>query len=604
MYSSRQRVPKRTLSIFIFLLSAAVFIAGIQELHAAPGGRVLSGQTAPAGRVKTPAASGNEKQKAVLQTWEESLFLDSLPLEGEFVITGVKYVIDGITWPSALDKYLGMSFGMHFKTRRELEDYLVSRLRLLGDNRIFDSSFQIHASPGHSEAGAAEGKPSFSPVPVDIRVQVKDTWTALALPYPKYTKTEGLSLALRVKDYNFLGSMFPLTLSADYSPASTSFEAGLSFQLEPVVRGTGWKIGLNTSLRHSPAEGFLLHDSSASLSAAIPLPALGEDVHVQPKLSWTYTKSERKHRSESSIGIGRSWKRAFPVNLSASAIVGLIAPGSSPAPASREAFESVSTSPVKLFPYLGMAVDAGAAIPLLRLPSRSLLVLKPAARLLGAVDIADGSASESGLDLSLSLGYESVDRPGTLRKGSSFNGTVLWHPRFAPASPDQKADLVFSLETRYFHTFGKTAGLGFRVRAAWDAGLEFWGNANHREDVDFGTLLRGTGDGLYSDLAVIANLDFPVNFAQGRFFNRQGLSAELHLAPFLDAGIVRRTRGSAILIERDGLLSAGLEAVLHPRFAPSYTYRVSAGYDLAAILKGSEPSFDLLEIWAGIGLLY
>ncbi len=47
----------------------------------------------------------------------------------------------------------------------------------------------------------------------------------LAVPLLKYSSSDGISLALRYKDFNFLGTLEPLSISLDYYAQTGEAEA-------------------------------------------------------------------------------------------------------------------------------------------------------------------------------------------------------------------------------------------------------------------------------------------------------------------------------------------------------------------------------------------
>jgi hypothetical protein len=54
------------------------------------------------------------------------------------------------------------------------------------------------------------------PVPVDFLIHAKDAWNIFAFPEPKYDSNTGLSITLKARDWNFLGTMSPLELDLGY----------------------------------------------------------------------------------------------------------------------------------------------------------------------------------------------------------------------------------------------------------------------------------------------------------------------------------------------------------------------------------------------------
>ena len=114
--------------------------------------------------------------------------------------------------------------------------------------------------------------------------------------------------------------------------------------------------------------------------------------------------------------------------------------------------------------------------------------------------------------------------------------------------------------------------------------------------------MRGRKDTIYGDVAFIANLQFPINFAQGRFFTWPKLEAEVFAIPFIDAGYVRTSPSSPLWQLTDAIFCGGLDMVVFPVAARAYTYRLSVGYNLLDYIQTRALSLNQLEVWLGIGL--
>lgn len=124
-----------------------------------------------------------------------------------YEITEVEYAIDGRTREFALAGKLDIEEGTTFASREELEAYIVDkRQELLNQRELQDTStleYVVRPRDGRPDA-------------VVISVDAEDTFNVIALPYPRYDSNDGLLLGLRLRDYNFFGTMETLSVDLDY----------------------------------------------------------------------------------------------------------------------------------------------------------------------------------------------------------------------------------------------------------------------------------------------------------------------------------------------------------------------------------------------------
>ncbi len=118
-----------------------------------------------------------------------------------YQITDIQYEIDGRTREYVLDKTLDIRKDIVFDSVEQLELYCEFIRQNLNNQRVLQASSLTYelGNPNEQEI-----------IPVTLYITAEDTWNILPLPYPKYNSNTGFSLKLKVKDYNFFGSMEPL----------------------------------------------------------------------------------------------------------------------------------------------------------------------------------------------------------------------------------------------------------------------------------------------------------------------------------------------------------------------------------------------------------
>jgi hypothetical protein len=126
-----------------------------------------------------------------------------------YYIRSIKFEIDGWTRVFALLDILDMHEGQRINGAAALETLVRRKTQILHNQRVLQNEgCWIDYVTGEAEDGGL--------APVDFLVHVKDTWNIFAFPEPKYDSNTGLSITLKARDWNFLGTMSPLELDLGY----------------------------------------------------------------------------------------------------------------------------------------------------------------------------------------------------------------------------------------------------------------------------------------------------------------------------------------------------------------------------------------------------
>jgi hypothetical protein len=126
-----------------------------------------------------------------------------------YYIRSINFDIEGRTRVFALLDLLDIREGQRVNGRAALETLVRRKTQILHNQRVLqEEGCRIDYAVGEAEEGG--------PVPVDFLIAVKDAWNIFAFPEPKYDSNTGLSITLKARDWNFLGTMSPLELDLGY----------------------------------------------------------------------------------------------------------------------------------------------------------------------------------------------------------------------------------------------------------------------------------------------------------------------------------------------------------------------------------------------------
>ncbi len=143
--------------------------------------------------------------------------LDSdIPSEAGYFLSSVQWHIKGRTLPQVLSKKVDIVLGERWNSLEDVYKWVQEKEQLMLNERILDSA-NITITIG-------EGTADTPALPIELSIEVRDTWNIIALPKPKYSSADGLDLSLRFRDYNFLGLMEGLRVNLGYSLDSQAFE--------------------------------------------------------------------------------------------------------------------------------------------------------------------------------------------------------------------------------------------------------------------------------------------------------------------------------------------------------------------------------------------
>lgn len=482
-------------------------------------------------------------------------------------IASVEYEISGSFWKlkkAALEKELLLDTKKSFKDEEELSGYLKIKEQNLRDNRSIKESAQISYSLLAEENGI---------IPAAVTVRVENSKTFIAAPYPKYSSSKGFEAKIKMKDSNFLGSLYPLEGELSYLfPSSGSCEP---------------------------------QTFNAALSGGYVFPLKGG--FLSPWFSGQYTAKSTDDRYEKNSGFVSGGTEFL---LPATSIFSLKTGLSAGLVYDYEVPED--------FPYMSFSASAAAPILLAENEAAGKILFTP------KVAFTQNTAFHSAGGAFSLPEYEYLKSP-SVELGAEFSlGAVHWKENFRDGFSFSAGVSMQNCFYDFSQDFFSSVQAQFHKAFTW-SGISARGNflagrteqkIGRRENAALTDFVRGVGaqekETFYdTDLAFVLNLDFPVRifstisaFRKAREDKTERLlDFEIHASPFIDFAYARL--GAENSKTTDGILTAGLELICWPLSFRSIQLRASFGKDFSSKIfsAGGRPGSGY-ELTIGIGLFY
>ena len=463
--------------------------------------------------------------------------------EPAFIISEVRYQMDGRTRQWIAEDKIDLREGLTFASQEELDAFLARQTQLLVNERALQEA-EIAVDYRPAEDGEPQG--------VVVTVITEDTWNFFVLPYFKYDSNTGLLLSLRGRDFNFFGTLTELAVDLDYERTEDEenlYTIATKFDVPFQMFDRRWRLLWDQSIEFEADE--LDVDTSLGLGYNFDMLGLGwEAIYRQ---SYRYDTDDDEGDTD--------W---YTSRLS-----------------------------------LGTAIDTPVF-----LPGFGVVTYNP--ELYTETNYRPGGISEeregiiTGYDQALEAG--SYDWIGNYRNGqtielSNDNGYNITNDDW---------DIELEGRINVFRSLWQRGPQGW-PRAGVSASLNsFYLPTGADEDQDDAAEeARGIlNDEMNGDLGVFLNLDAvltvwtlePIFEAQvGAFFDTafvRDTRGDFYPSSDFDQ-------------ERDLRFGSGIEVVGFPLFARSLYIRGSLGFDLRKIAQGDSPlSGDVREIFIGLGHHY
>ena len=516
---------------------------------------------------------------------EESYYPEAVPIEVPeeyqvftenddtvYVIRDMEFNIDGRTRYWALITNGEFKEGEKIRGKGNFDKYLARKTQLLLNQRVLEKA-SIDYVLGESEEDGA--------VPVTLHVNVKDTFNLVILPYPKYDSNDGLSIILKMRDYNFLGTMSPLRVDLGYQheDGDNIFSFSIDSDIPFRAIGLNWSLNFDHNFSYTVGEP-LYYQNVTGLSVEFPLQPVAVTVGFNQYLMIN------EENTDENINVYGLDDRYYG-------------------------------------PYAGTELFASFKIPFgIEVGEFGELTYTP--KVSGIINYPYGKMDEPRKPvaaLSHSLGFGLISWIGNYRKGlsaSMSNGFSWYFDR-----SDAPLRITFEGEALFHWPFSKYFGISTRLifRQWWQ-----WSDSAG-ESIPYykaGDVVRGVIDeDIRADYMLSLNLDLPIRiirFWPSEWFNNPKLhffDFEMHFSPFMDIAALKGPYSKLKADPNEGtnfsfndlLYTCGIEIIVFPGFFRSFYLRGSIGYDIGRIRSeglskkwGFFPQWD--EIFIGVDHYY
>ncbi|MDR0596972.1 MAG: hypothetical protein LBG14_00490 [Treponema sp.] len=476
-----------------------------------------------------------------------------------YYIRSINFNIDGLTRVFALLDLLEMKEGQRINGRAALETLVRRKTQILHNQRVLEEEgCRIDYAVGEAEDGSA--------VPVDFLVHVKDAWNIFAFPEPKYDSNTGLSITLKARDWNFLGTMSPLELDLGYEIDEYQYSV------------------------------------FADLDADIPFRFLGYIWNFNFDNAFTYNEFDPNYyKNVTGLTLNLPWKQTtVTVGFDQSFFLN-----------EKNSDEEKIETGVEFYEnkwYMSSELYAQWEIPL-------------------GIEVGDFGTLTYVPRLTEDFNYRPGGHIGEYRRGPatkfehSFGfGQINWLGNFRSGL----AASISNVNTFNNYTMNWDCNAGLAVEGHIDLTSFFGasGRLKYRkyfssDNYSVGADLRGIRDkDFIADNVLSFNLELPLrilSFTPSRWFNRRyfrPFDVEVHFSPFVDIALINgrtnpeyRTAGTYAFGEP--LVAAGFEVIAFSRPWRNLNLRASLGWDLQEWSRsGKAPGGHYQELYIGLHHFY
>jgi hypothetical protein len=452
-----------------------------------------------------------------------------------FVINSFDINIKGTTNPYAVIYKAELKKGEEINGLAQLEKYIADKKQLLSNERILETVSIDYTTGEASESGK---------IPVDLVINIVDTWNIIIIPYPKYSSNSGLELTIKARDYNFLGTMNPLKLDLGYKYDEEQRNS-IFFELDSYTPFTAFGFNWYFKFFHS----FYWRPDTEQPYYYMNITGLSMELPVK-STTVTFGFDESILFNEENSDFDKPFYGSFQDGLYMSSN-----------------------------PYISWKIPTGIEIgyygDLVYTPKISA-VFNHEFPQWPLAEIRKGPV----LTFDHNLGFNRVDWIGNYRRGFdvfAYNSFSFNFYKMAEDVQPWEIDMTFSGTGHFIITgiFGISTRLMYRQ---W-----FFLEGGYREA---GDALRGVLDkAISADSMLSLNLDFPVKAfsflpsvclgnQKFRFFD-----FDFHFSPIIDMALYNDPMNKISFNFRNILVSGGLELIVFPAFMRSLYLRLSLAWN-------------------------
>ncbi len=501
-------------------------------------------------------------------------FISVFCFADDFQIGDVYYNIQGnkifrftTTREYALKRQVDIDTKKIFHSFDEFINYKESIEQQLKNQRVLEESNVEYSLGETDENGLTK---------INLMIKTKDTWNIFPLPKPGYDSNDGFTMKLKLKDYNFFGSMKVFNFDINYRYAQFPNED------KPNEHQLGMNFDFEIPFKAGIFDATWLNEGSISwaLGKAIP------DFNLETALNFSYpfkigslnwgisqglTYNDDYLPTNDEFYYTETFNLSIPFKL----------------------YKIENWSEVILEPYTEFSWNW----------DNDLFYMKNLTDSILEEDLY-GPRFEAGIKAQVGR----LDWINNHRKGIISSLAIYQQYNFHTTlgSPGSAIDI------KAYYTFNNFLGINSRFR----------GFVNLNEYIEAGARLRGVIDNSYETKSALSlNIDLPITLIRTDW-EKWGwtkpkalkflkyLDFELQLSPFVDLLISNCEANNTIMNFKDGWYTTGLEMIVFPEKMRSLQIRVSFGYDLTSVLpakvvnKEWRPKSSKYEIFFGAGLFY
>ncbi|MCR5723545.1 MAG: hypothetical protein K6G80_00500 [Treponema sp.] len=521
-------------------------------------------------------------KKLKLAFFALSMIMPGALFSEQFQIAEVLYNIEGMTKQYAVELNIPIDKNRIFHTEEEFTLYLADLRQRFNNERVFETS-TVDVEKAAEENGITK---------MNILVHTKDSKHLLPVPYPKYDSNSGLTLKLKVKDMNFLGTMESMSFDVNYKhekqdDGSYDDIFGINFDYDYPFRL--WK--LDSSWNNDLSLDFTVGNSKPEfkVKTGFTFTYPFDTYKLVLDLKQTVTRNFDYEDYGDELYFTETAELSAPVKIAAIDSWGDVTwtpYGSYTNNWDRDAIDERNTD------LLGPSIEAGHSISTSR------------------INWIGNFRKGLSLEFGNSLAYNYTTQNYTPKIWAEWQGFKAY----------KYAGICARLYG--FAQFNGNTAIGTYLRGIKDS-------------QDYKNLVDDYGDDVSSvkvPVAIVGNFDLPFHiittdwngWTEALFGEESKIARALHwmrlfdfelqLAPFADFALTKNLETGRLFSIKDGFYSGGLEMIVYPARWRSIEVRASLGVDAGRkIIKKAVSSLidtswrsevSAMELYIGIGLHY
>lgn len=416
---------------------------------------------------------------------------------------------------------------------------------------------------------------------IDLNIYSKDTWNMFPLPYPKFDSNDGFIFKLKVKDYNFFGTMRTFNFDLNYAFAQFPNEFDENGNPKPNEHQIGMNFDFEIPFKVGPFD--VVNTNSAGFSFTIGKTMPNFDLSSKIEFSLPFSIFDLKFGFQQGVTYNDDYietddefyfTEKFFISMPF------------------DVYKIKNFAPIIAKPYVDLVYNWDTDISHTKFTESVIH------------EDLFGPDLQAGIVFSLSR----INWINNFRKGIS----VSMKPYYKYNFYNNKSSPGLETNLKCYYTLWDYVGFNLQI----DSYL----NKNFK--IDVGNRLRGVIDNfIEANNCISLNIDFPIRiirtdwvgwgWTKYKIFSLlRLLNFEMQLSPFFDALLYDNPITGTQYNFKDGWYTCGLEMIVFPAKMRSLQVRISYGFDLTTVLPDTIINTDWRakrskdEIFFGVGLFY